>query len=188
MWLVVCGIIAVIVLAACRCCVCYLLRTYHSSSLIIVFVHTYIHTYIHTFKDRKSIKNSPIHIYTHLYTYICIDVNRNIRRLRPNLNMVHWNSDGFKVGKFKKTNKQKKNQTNKQTKSILRRLIKIFNVFLLYHCDTTDWIHSKLASFHTALLTLAHWQQYVYGVCQESGERERKKVSEKERKRVRLRE
>ena len=26
------------------------------------------------------------------------DVNRNVMRLKPNLRMVHWNSDGFKLG------------------------------------------------------------------------------------------
>lgn len=26
------------------------------------------------------------------------DMNRNVMRLKPNLRMVHWNSDGFKLG------------------------------------------------------------------------------------------
>jgi hypothetical protein len=26
------------------------------------------------------------------------DMNRNVTRLKPNLRMVHWNSDGFKLG------------------------------------------------------------------------------------------
>lgn len=26
------------------------------------------------------------------------DMNRNVMRLKPNLCMVHWNSDGFKLG------------------------------------------------------------------------------------------
>ncbi len=26
------------------------------------------------------------------------DMNRNVTRLKPNLHMVHWNSDGFKLG------------------------------------------------------------------------------------------
>lgn len=26
------------------------------------------------------------------------DMNRNVARLKPNLRMVHWNSDGFKLG------------------------------------------------------------------------------------------
>ena len=26
------------------------------------------------------------------------DMNRNVTRLKPNLRMVHWNQDGFKLG------------------------------------------------------------------------------------------
>jgi tubulin epsilon len=26
------------------------------------------------------------------------DINRNIARLKPSLNLIHWNTDGFKIG------------------------------------------------------------------------------------------